>query len=213
MPRAALAEAFALEGCVLTPERAIEKGYVVVGADRTIASVSEAKPQGVPVHRTDGVICPGLIDLHGHPEFNIFAAWEPPREFVNRYAWRGSDLYKELVREPQNKLLGALPPKTQLRYAEIRALVGGVTAIQGTGGQATSYQDEALVRNVDKWIFGEQRGALDDRPAVGLARAAGAGEHPGRDRVGQGQGLLHPPGRGTLGQRALARGARHAGAS
>ena len=171
MPRAALAEAFALEGCVLTPERAIEKGYVVVGADRTIASVSEAKPQGVPVHRTDGVICPGLIDLHGHPEFNIFAAWEPPREFVNRYAWRGSDLYKELVREPQNKLLGALPPKTQLRYAEIRALVGGVTAIQGTGGQATSYQDEALVRNVDKWIFGEQRArSMIDLPSGSRGR-------------------------------------------
>ena len=120
---------------MLTPERAIEKGYVVVGDDRTIAAVPESQAQGVPVHETDGVICPGLIDLHGHPEFNIFAAWEPPREFVNRYAWRGSDLYKELVREPQNKLLGALPPKTQLRYAEIRALVGGVTAIQGTGGR------------------------------------------------------------------------------
>ena len=50
LPRASLAEAFALEGCVLTPERAIEKGYVVVGDDRTIAAVSEAKPQGVPVH-------------------------------------------------------------------------------------------------------------------------------------------------------------------
>ncbi len=71
----------------------------------------------------------------------------------------------ELVRDPQNHLLDALPPKTQLRYAEIRALVGGVTAIQGTGGQATAYQDEALVRNVDKWIFGGQVGrALIDLP-------------------------------------------------
>jgi 5-methylthioadenosine/S-adenosylhomocysteine deaminase len=155
--RASPAETFALEGCVLAPDRALDKGYVVVGAGREIASVGEEKPAGVPIHRTDGVICPGLIDLHGHPEFNVFAAWEPPRQFVNRYAWRGSDLYKALVREPQNRLLTALPAKTQLRYAEIRALVGGVTAIQGTGGQATSYQDEALVRNVDKWIFGEQR--------------------------------------------------------
>ena len=169
--RAAPAEAFALQGCVLTPERAIQKGYLVVGADRTIAAVSEAKPEGVPVHQTDGVICPGLIDLHGHPEFNIFAAWEPPREFVNRYAWRGSDLYQVLVREPQNRLLGALPAKTQLRYAEIRALVGGVTAIQGTGGQATSYQDEALVRNVDKWIFGEQRArSMIDLPSGSRGR-------------------------------------------
>src|SRR5215210_6153272 len=164
--RAAPSEAFALRGCLLTPQRAIEDGYVVVGDGSTIKDVSESAPAGVPIHDTEGVITPGLSDLHGHPEFNIFAAWEPPRQFPNRYAWRGSDLYKQLVREPQNRLLKALKPKTQLRYAETRALVGGVTAIQGTGGQATTYQDEALVRNVDKWIFGGQRGrAMIDLPS------------------------------------------------
>lgn len=168
---AAPAEPFALKGCVLTPERAIENGYVVVGDGHTISAVAESKPAGVRVRETDGVILPGLIDLHGHPEFNVFAAWEPPRQFPNRYAWRGSDLYKQLVREPQDRLLKAVPPKTQLRYAEIRALVGGVTAIQGTGGQATSYQDEALVRNVDKWIFGEHRGrSMIDLPSGSRGR-------------------------------------------
>jgi 5-methylthioadenosine/S-adenosylhomocysteine deaminase len=154
--RVAPAEAVALGGCVLTPTRALERGYVVVGPGSEIRAISANKPQGVRVHETGGVICPGFIDLHGHPEFNVFAAWEPPKLFVNRYAWRGSDLYKRLVREPQNRILRALPPKTQLRYSEVRALVGGVTAIQGTGGMATGYQDEALVRNVDKWIFGGQ---------------------------------------------------------
>jgi 5-methylthioadenosine/S-adenosylhomocysteine deaminase len=164
--RAAPSEVFALKGCVLTPDRAIENGHVVVGDGSTIKAVTEAKPDGVPVKETEGVILPGLIDLHGHPEFNVFAAWEPPRQFPNRYSWRGSDLYKQLVREPQDRLLKALPAKTQLRYAEIRALVGGVTAIQGTGGQATSYQDEALVRNVDKWIFGAHRGrSMVDLPS------------------------------------------------
>jgi len=164
--RAAPSEAFALRGCLLTPQRAIEDGYVVVGDGSTIKDVSESAPAGVPVIQTDGVVLPGLIDLHGHPEFNVFAAWEPPRQFPNRYSWRGSDLYKQLVRQPQDRLLKAVPPKTQLRYAEIRALVGGVTAIQGTGGQATSYQDEALVRNVDKWIFGAHRGrSMVDLPS------------------------------------------------
>jgi 5-methylthioadenosine/S-adenosylhomocysteine deaminase len=163
---AAPSEAFALKGCVLTPDRAIEDGYVVVGDGHTIKAVTQTKPDGVPVRETEGVILPGMIDLHGHPEFNVFAAWEPPRQFPNRYAWRGSELYKQLVREPQNRLLKAVPPKTQLRYAEIRALVGGVTAIQGTGGQATGYQDEALVRNVDKWIFGAHRGrSMIDLPS------------------------------------------------
>jgi 5-methylthioadenosine/S-adenosylhomocysteine deaminase len=164
LPRAAPAEAIALHGCVLTPAEAIEGGYVVVSG-KGIQAVQKAKPQGVRVHETEGVIVPGLIDLHGHPEFNVFAAWEPPRQFPNRYAWRGSDLYKQLVRAPQDRLLAKLPAKTQLRYAEIRALVGGVTAIQGTGGQAKTYQDEPLVRNVDKWIFGGQVGrAMVDLP-------------------------------------------------
>ena len=164
--RAPPAEATALRGCILTPEQAIENGYVVIGAGSTIKAIRKSKPQGVKVHDTGGVILPGLIDLHGHPEFNVFAAWEPPKQFSNRYAWRRSPLYKQLVRDPQNTLLDKLPPKTQLRFAEIRALVGGVTAIQGTGGAATGYQDEALVRNVDKWIFGGQVGrALIDLPS------------------------------------------------
>src|SRR5687768_13271990 len=139
-PRAAPTEAVALRGYVLTPAQAIENGHVVVGPGKQIQAVQAAPPQSVKVHDTGGVILPGLIDLHGHPEFNVFAAWEPPRQFVNRYSWRGSELYRALVREPQDRLLKALPAKTQLRYAEIRALVGGVTAIQGTGGQAAGYQ-------------------------------------------------------------------------
>jgi 5-methylthioadenosine/S-adenosylhomocysteine deaminase len=96
----------------------------------------------------------------------VFAAWEPPKQFINGYAWRGSDLYHVLVRDPQNDRLKKLPPWTQLRYAEIRALVGGGVAIQGSGDQATQYQDEALVRNVDKWIFGGQVGrAMIDLPS------------------------------------------------
>jgi 5-methylthioadenosine/S-adenosylhomocysteine deaminase len=161
-------EAIALGGCILTPAQAIEKGYVVVGEGNTVKAVQKSKPQGVRVHETGGVIAPGLIDLHGHPEFNVFAAWEPPKQFSNRYSWRGSPLYDVLVRGPQNRILKALPPKTQLRYAEVRALVSGVTAIQGTGGQATAYQDEALVRNVDKWILGGQVGrSMIDLPSAG----------------------------------------------
>ena len=162
---AAPAEGLALEGCVLTPGRSIDPGYVVIQGSE-IQAVTETRPQAVTVHPTGGVITPGLIDLHGHPEFNVFAAWEPPVRFLNRYAWRGSELYHRLVRDPQNHLLDVLPDWTQRRYAEIRALVGGVTAIQGTGGLASTYEAEALVRNVDKWIFGAQIGrSMIDLPS------------------------------------------------
>src|SRR3954452_4740180 len=101
--RAAPVEATALGGCVLTPAQALDRGYVVIEG-REIKAVQKTKPQGVKVHETGGVIVPGLIDLHGHPEFNVFEAWEPPRQFPNRYAWRGSSLYKQLVRDPQNRI-------------------------------------------------------------------------------------------------------------
>ena len=136
-PALDLAEPLALRGAVLTAGGAIADGYVVIDGQE-IAAVQRTRPEGVHVQDSKGVIAPGLIDLHGHPEFNIFAAWEPPKQYINRYSWRGSDLYQLLVRDPQNHLREVLPAKTQLRYSEIRALVGGVTAIQGTGGLTSS---------------------------------------------------------------------------
>jgi 5-methylthioadenosine/S-adenosylhomocysteine deaminase len=166
---AAPAETFALRGCVLTRDGPLERAYITVGEGTAIQGISTRKPRNVRVHDTGGgMILPGLIDLHGHPEFNVFAAWEPPRQFVNRYAWRGSDIYKELVRRPQDRLMSALPPQTQLRYAEIRALVGGVTAIQGTSERIERLEEESLVRNVDRWIFGRHRArAMIDLPDEG----------------------------------------------
>jgi 5-methylthioadenosine/S-adenosylhomocysteine deaminase len=119
----------------------------------------------VRVHPTGGVVLPGLIDLHGYPEFNVFAAWEPPKLFANRYLWRGSPIYQALVRDTQDRLLDAGLADEELRYAEIRALVGGVTAIQGASGRTRS-TEEALVRNVDLRIFGQHRArAMIDLPS------------------------------------------------
>jgi 5-methylthioadenosine/S-adenosylhomocysteine deaminase len=164
--RATPPEAIALVGCIVTPDEVLDPGCVVVDAGK-IVSIGATPPQGAHVIETSGVVCPGLIDLHGHPEFNIFAAWEPPTQFINRYAWRGSELYRQIVRDPQNKLKDALADQTQLRYAEIRALVGGVTAIQGTSEQVNRLGDESLVRNVDKFIFGGHRArAMIDLPSA-----------------------------------------------
>jgi 5-methylthioadenosine/S-adenosylhomocysteine deaminase len=168
---AAPSKAFALRGCVLTPERKLDDGYVVVDG-RTIESVGTKKPEGVDVLATEGVIMPGLIDLHGHPEYNVFAAWEPPREYPNRYAWRGSKEYELIVKEPWRKLTAA--PDSLLReltrYAEVRALVGGVTAIQGASAKYPG-KDEALVRNVDLPIFGRHKArSVVDLDRVDAAR-------------------------------------------
>ena len=155
---------FALHGAVITPDGAWTSGYVTV-ANGVVDRVSRRKPSDIAVLETDGVILPGLLDLHGHPEFNVFAAWEPPKLYANRYAWRRSKPYQALVRDPQNVLLTHVPPKTQTRYAEVRALVGGVTGIQGASG-ASSASSEPLVRNIDQWAFGAHRArSLIDLPS------------------------------------------------
>lgn len=156
---------FALRGAVITPQGAWSTGYVTV-ADGRIDRVSRRRPTSVQVLETDGVILPGLLDLHGHPEFNVFAAWEPPKLYANRYAWRRSTPYKQLVRDPQNVLRDAVPPQTQTRYAEVRALVGGVTGIQGAASESSNVAAEPLVRNIDRWAFGAHRArSLIDLPS------------------------------------------------
>lgn len=165
--RAAPGEPFALRGCVLTPDEAVPDGWVVV-AGSTIAEIRSDPPDSVPVLETGGVILPGLIDLHGHPEYNVFAMWEPPRQYENRYQWRSSAEYQAVVKDPWQRLTTADGDAPSLgpvlaRYAEARALVGGTTAIQGASGR---YPDphESLVRNVDRYIFGAHPG----RSAVDL---------------------------------------------
>ena len=88
---AAAGGAYALRGCVITPDERIDDGFVQVAGDRIVSVGSAAPPAGVSVVETAGVILPGLIDLHGHPEFNVFAPLEPPRLYERRRRWRDGE--------------------------------------------------------------------------------------------------------------------------
>ncbi len=159
----ATTEPFAIGGLIVRADRALQ-GWVTVDGDR-IVSVSEKKPTDIRLVQTDGVVLPGLLDMHNHPDFNVFAPWEPPEVYPNRYKWRGSRLYEQLVKAPNRLMNDALTlPGARLRYAEIRAMVGGVTAIQGMNGLGDS--TEPLVRNVDRYVFGAHRArTIIDLPA------------------------------------------------
>ena len=146
---------FALAGCVLSSDRVLERGFVRLGGP-TLGAITDTPPSGVEIVETDGVILPGLVDLHGHPEYNVFAPWEPPTTYANRGVWRDSSEYETLVKKPYARFRAADLVPTLTRYAEIRALVGGVTAVQGASVNARVL-DEALVRNIDRRIFGQHR--------------------------------------------------------
>lgn len=145
----------ALAGAVVASDRVLPRGFVRLGGP-TLGAIADTAPPGVATIETGGVIVPGLLDLHGHPEYNVFAPWEPPETYANRGEWRASKEYARLVKEPYGKLKDAKLVPTLTRYAEIRALVGGVTAVQGA---AVSPQllEESLVRNLDRRILGQHR--------------------------------------------------------
>ena len=63
--------------CSRTQTRAIEKGYVVVGADRTISAVSETQRRAC--RSTHRCVIPELIDLHGTPSSTSSPRGAPAR--------------------------------------------------------------------------------------------------------------------------------------
>src|SRR4051812_23118343 len=81
------AEPVAFGGSVLKSDGSVARGWVVVQGAQ-IVSVRSTKPRDVErAISTKGVILPGLIDLHGHPEYNVFTAWDPPKTYINRGRW------------------------------------------------------------------------------------------------------------------------------
>ena len=143
------------------------------------------RPPGVRIGRpvvvapAGGLIFPGLINLHDHPTYSMLPPWPSPtgdaqpafgrptgaEPYANRYQWNGargfgdvSEEHQRLVRAPQAVLVepSGLDLATEaVKWAEIRALLGGETADQGAEGDPAT--DNLLARNVDAFNFGRDR--------------------------------------------------------
>jgi hypothetical protein len=143
------------------PERpVIDDGALYIGSDERIAAVQRrtaAAPSGFERAarlETGGCVYPGLIDLHNHVVYNVLSLWSPPgrtEPYSSRYQWPGDRSYEGLVSDPANAL-GALAGKAHLKYVEVKAVIGGVTAIQGSAKMAYPYEGW-LVRNVEYETF------------------------------------------------------------
>jgi len=124
-----------LTGTVVTPDKVIVKGWVVIKGGH-ITAIADKAPSG-PSIETDGIIFPGFVDLHNHPMYNIFPRWQPKAKFHNRYEWRDLQEYKNLIGTPG----GELQRKDDQtfcdidEYAEVKELMGGTTSIAGISGR------------------------------------------------------------------------------
>ncbi|MET8545271.1 amidohydrolase family protein [Kitasatospora sp. NPDC004799] len=155
--------AFVLRGTVVTfdaDHRILDPGAVYVGDDGRLDAVQragQAPPAGfaaapvVDVTGTGALVLPGLVDLHGHLQYNTLPLWEAVGvPYLHHDRWvdekREPD-YATSVSWPAT-VLGAAAPEALLTYIEVKALVGGSTSVQGAP-RATRPIDGGLVRIVD----------------------------------------------------------------
>jgi 5-methylthioadenosine/S-adenosylhomocysteine deaminase len=132
------------------------------GQIEAVQEASAAAPAGyeqAPVVKTDGVIYPGLIDLHNHCAYNVISLWSPvnhPEPYDTRYQWTGNKGYDPDVQNPTNALCKVVG-KALLKYVETKAIVGGVTAIQGSTKTGLHPYEGWLVRNIEFDTFGTKK--------------------------------------------------------
>jgi len=137
----------ALEGTVLTSEEAIPGGMVLIehGVIRDVG-LHLSLPAGTTLVKTDGVIAPGLIDLHNHLTWNIFPRWKPNEEFGSRYDWQQTPVYKVLMDAPHQALVEEGLECDAERYAEVKAITEGETSVVGS---LRAPCNRGLARNLD----------------------------------------------------------------
>jgi cytosine/adenosine deaminase-related metal-dependent hydrolase len=136
-----------LEGTIVTPDIVMQDGWILIQNGK-ISLVSTAKPDvpnAINVN-TDGIIFPGLIDLHNHISYDVFPRWHPSHLFSDRYQWRSDPDFIKKVSDPYTYLAGHNTFCDMNTYGELRALVGGTTSILAT---ANSNCIRGLVRNLD----------------------------------------------------------------
>lgn len=137
----------ALEGTVLTPDEVIPDGMVLIehGVIRDVGAHLPL-PAGTTLVKTDGVIAPGLIDLHNHLTWNVFPRWKPNEEFGSRYDWQQTPMYKVLMDAPHKALVEEGLECDAERYAEVKAITEGETSVVGS---LRAPCNRGLARNLD----------------------------------------------------------------
>lgn len=129
-----------LKGIVLTPTTIFRGGQVAVDAGGTITCVgcNCAAGNETVISCPDGAISPGLINTHDHITFTQNLPYTDSGErYEHRHQWRrGQDGH------PQIPSSGGAS-QDQIRWGELRFLMGGATSIVGSGGQP------GLLRNLD----------------------------------------------------------------
>ena len=77
-----------ISGAVVTPEKILNKGWVVI-KQKKISAVLDSLPteENAIWVDTNDIIFPGFIDLHNHPMYAMFEPWDAKQLFNKRMAF------------------------------------------------------------------------------------------------------------------------------
>lgn len=136
-----------IKGTLVTPDQVLD-GELVIEGD-TITCVAASCPDSTGATRitvTNAYILPGFIDAHNHVTYNILPRWTPPKLYQNRGQWQDSKPYKAF-KKPYDDLKAKGLTCEMIKYGEVKALLGGVTTIQGTSPDSLCFR--TLIRNAE----------------------------------------------------------------
>ncbi|WP_437938015.1 lamin tail domain-containing protein [Sorangium sp. So ce341] len=140
-----------IQGVVLAPGAVYRGGRVLVDERGTIACVGcDCEAAGATVITCPrGVISPSLINTHDHLTFTQNSPYTPTEErYEHRHDWRTG-------RDDHTKIdTPGSATQAQIRWGELRFLMGGATSIVGSGSAT------GLLRNLDR---GDQEGLAQDQ--------------------------------------------------
>lgn len=134
-------DATLIRGNLVAPEGYLENAHLLIDAEGVIlcaacdCSASAGFATARRIECKDGVVSPGLINAHDHITYNVPAPVPSRTErYEHRHDWRRGN--NGHTRIPS-------PPTGGVRWSEVRNLLAGGTAVNGSGSAA------GLVRNLD----------------------------------------------------------------
>lgn len=152
----AQAASYTLRGTLITPDETIQDGTLTVEGEKIAKMGNGPSAADIPVLNVDGVILPGMIDLHDHITWNVFPRWKPGRTFSNRYEWQETEDYARSLKNPEAKLVDAGLGCDADLFGEVKALVGGATSVVGSYAGRANHPGEnvcikGLTRSLDSY--------------------------------------------------------------
>ena len=167
-------DAMVLQGRVVTMNAeadVINEGNVLIRGGKIEAVWGDQIPANVdltnvPIIDTNGTIYPGLIDSHNHMHYNHIPLWDfevhtssksEEGGYSNRNQWKNNPNYKRDISWMKTFVQGGSMwnmADEQMKYAEVMAVAGGVTAVQGSPSSNTDAWDSMLSRNIELYNFG-----------------------------------------------------------